>query len=182
MDLCEYLEWRQAFLTRPIGRPLNTPRGRCIVGKSFTLNWRTNPNWHMRNRDIEDAEFNLIFHGQDMSSEMKEKLYGNDEQLYQAYKSLNIHSLLTNGKRRMSRKNIIFNKECCLCYWQLHGDELTVISRSLDVQRAGISDLVVINRCAHDLGCKNVQLVTLNNHVYDNRDEIARRTNENPGL
>lgn len=182
MDICEYLEWRQAFLQSPVGRPLNTPRGKCIVGKSFTLNWKARPDWHMKNRELEDAEFNLIYHGEDMNSDWKEKLYGNDEPLYQAYKSLHVETLLTNGKRRLSRKNIIFNKECCLCYWQLHGDELTVISRSLDVQRAGLSDLVIVNRIAVELGCSSCQLVTLNNHVYLDRDNIARRTNENPGL
>ena len=182
MDICEYLEWRQAFLQKPIGRPLNTPRGKCIVGKSFTLYWTARRDWHLRNRELEDAEFNLIFNGQDMSPEWKERLYGNDQLLYEAYKSLHISTLATNGKRRMSRKNIIFNRECCLCYWQLHGDELTVISRSLDVQRAGLSDVVIINRIAVELGCRNIQLVTLNNHVYENRDTIARRTNENPGL
>lgn len=182
MDLSEYLEWRQAFLLGPVGRPLNTPRGKCIVGKSFTLDWTVRPNWHLRNRELEEAEFNLIYYGKDMSPEWKEKLYGDDDELYEAYKTLHVGSLINNGKRRMSRKNIVFNKDCCLCYWQLHGDTLTVISRSLDVQRAGISDLVIINRAAKLLDCKDVHLVTLCNHVYKNRDTIARRTNENPGL
>lgn len=176
MDLCEYLEWRQEFLSNPVGRPLQTPRGSCVVGKSFTLDWTVRADWHLRNKQLEDAEFELIYHGKDMDPFWKDRLYGDDEELYQAYKSLHIATLLSNGKRRLSRKNIIFNKECCLCYWQLHGDQLTVISRSLDIQRAGLSDLVVVNRIAQNLGCKNVQLITLCNHVYDNRDEIARRT------
>ena len=177
MDIGEYLEWRQAFLQKPIGTPLNTPRGKCIVGKSFTIDSLVRDNYHMKNRELEDAEYNLIYHGQDMSKEWKDKLYGDDNELYKAYKSLNISSLLTNGKRRMSRKNIIFNKECCLCYWQLHGDCLTVISRSWDIQRAGISDLILVNRIAKDLGCKFFRIVTLCNHVYEDREHIARRTN-----
>lgn len=179
MDICEYLEWRQAFLAKPIGTSLNTPRGKCIVGKSFTIDSPVRPNYHLKNRELEDAEYNLIYHGQDMSKEWKDKLYGDDDALYEAYKSLNIASLLTNGKRRMSRKNIIFNKECCLCYWQLHGDWLTVISRSWDIQRAGMSDLIIVNRAAIDLGCKFFRIVTLCNHVYEDREHIARRNDEN---
>lgn len=175
MNIHEYLEWRNKFLTAPIGRPLKTPRGNCIVGESFTIENEVIPDWHLRNRQLEDAEYTLIMFGQDMSPDWKERLYGNDTELYNAYKSLNIHSLITNGKRRMSRKNIIFNRECCLCYWQLHGDTLTVISRSLDVQRAGVSDMVIVNRAAIELGCKQFKVVTLCNHVYENRDVIARR-------
>lgn len=175
MDICEYLEWRQAFLAKPTGHHLNTPRGGCIVGRDFTIHSVTRPDWHLKNRELEDAEFNLMMYGQDPTPEWKEKLYGDDAPLYLAYKGLHLESLTKNGKRRLSRKNIIFNKECCLCYWQLHGDELTVISRSWDIQRAGLSDLILVNRIALELGCKTFRLVTLCNHVYDNRDTIARR-------
>ena len=90
MDLCEYLEWRQEFLSNPVGRPLQTPRGSCVVGKSFTLDWVVRDNWHLRNRQLEDAEFELIYHGKDMDPYWKDRLYGDDEELYQAYKSLRI--------------------------------------------------------------------------------------------
>ena len=136
----------------------------------------------MQNRDLEDAEFNLIFHGQDMTPEWRDKLYGNDDDLYNAYKSLHVETLATNGKRRLSRKNIIFNKECCLCYWQLHGQELTVISRSWDIQRAGLSDLILVNRAAQMLGCKMFRIVTLCNHVYEDRNTIARRHDAPAGV
>lgn len=175
MNIHEYLEWRNKFLTAPIGRLLSTPRGNCTVGESFTVEDAVRPDWHLKNKELEDSEYNLIFKGQDMTPDWRAKLYGNDDDLYNAYKSLHIETLLTNGKRRLSRKNIIFNRECCLCYWQLHGDTLTVISRSLDVQRAGISDMVIINRAAIELGCNRFKVVTLCNHVYENRDVIARR-------
>lgn len=182
MDIAEYLEWRRAFLTNPIGRPLDTPRGKCIVGRDFTIDALVRHGWHMKNKDLEDAEFNLIFYGKDMLPDWRAKLYGNDDELYEAYKSLHIETLATNGKRRLSRKNIIFNKECCLCYWQLHGTNLTVISRSWDIQRAGLSDLILVNRAAQMLGCKTFKLVTLCNHVYENRDVIARRMDEPAGI
>lgn len=175
MNLTEYTKWRQAFLNSPVGHPLSSPRGNCIVGESFTIENEVVPGWHLKNKDLEDAEYNLIMFGQDMTPEWRERLYGNDDELYEAYKSLNVISLIKNGKRRLSRKNIIFNKECCLCYWQLHGDTLTVISRSLDVQRAGLSDIVIINRAAIELGCTNFKIITLCNHVYENRDVVARR-------
>jgi hypothetical protein len=182
MDIAEYREWRRAFLANPVGTPLDTPRGKCIVGRDFTIHALVRHGWHMQNRDLEDAEFNLIFHGQDMSPEWRDKLYGNDDDLYNAYKSLHVETLATNGKRRASRKNIIFNKECCLCYWQLHGQELTVISRSWDIQRAGLSDLILVNRAAQMLGCKMFRIVTLCNHVYEDRNTIARRHDAPAGI
>lgn len=179
MNIENYLDWRQAFLKLPIGDDLSTPRGDCIVSDRIIIQDNVKPNWHLKNRKLEDAEFKLMFYGADMDKAMKDKLYGNDEELYQAYKSLNISSLVTNGKRRLSRKNIIFNKECCLCYWQLHGDMLTVISRSWDIQRAGLSDLVIINRIAQLLDCKRIYVIGLCNHVYKDRENIARRHDEN---
>lgn len=179
MNIENYLDWRQAFLKLPIGDDLSTPRGDCIVSDRIIIQDNVKPDWHLKNRALEDAEFKLMFYGADMDKTMKDKLYGNDEELYQAYKSLNISSLVTNGKRRLSRKNIIFNKECCLCYWQLHGDMLTVISRSWDIQRAGLSDLVIINRIAQLLDCKRIYVIGLCNHVYKDRENIARRHDEN---
>lgn len=176
MTLLEYMAWRDRFLSgHEPGRLLNTPRGECLVGEQFMINCEVLDDWHLKNRELEDAEFNLIYFGGDMEPEWKEKLYGDDSDLYLAYKSLNLRTLKTNGKRRNSRKNIYFNKECCLCYWQLHGTELYVVSRSLDLQRAGKSDLVLINRVAKELGCKKWTLVCLCPHVYTDREHIARR-------
>lgn len=179
MNLTQYFRWRERFLSgKEPCRPLSTPRGDCQVGEQLYISDHVCPGWHLDNRALEDAEFNLIFTGTDMSPEWRAKLYGNDDDLYNAYKSLKLQTLATNGKRRFSRKNIYFNKECCLCFWQLHGDELYVVSRSLDVQRAGKSDLVLINRVAHDLGCTKWSLTCLCPHVYNDRTHIARRTNE----
>lgn len=174
----EYLFWRAETLHSPNGTPLMTPRGKCLVLESFLLEIPV-ADWGLRNSELEDAEFNLIFYGEDQPEDWKERLYGNDDDLYKAYKSLHVAMLTENGKRRMSRKNIIFNKECCLTWWQLHGDTLTVISRSLDLQRAGLSDPVIINRAAKKLGCKKWRLISLCTHIYENRGVIARRTNEN---
>lgn len=176
MNIQEYKEWRTSWLKKPTGPKLNTPRGKCTVGMNFEIYDKVRFDLHLKDRELEDAEFNLMFHGIDQSPEMKAKLYGDDEPLYRAYKSLNIHSLVTNGKRRMSRKNIIYNRECCLCFWHLHGDTLTVVSRSWDIQRAGLSDLVIINRAAIELNCTKFRIITMCNHVYDNRETIARRT------
>lgn len=181
MDIAEYLEWRRGFMANPIGQELNSSRGKCIVGRDLTIDALVRHGWHMQNRELEDAEFNLIFHGQDMSPEWRQRLYENDDILYDAYKSLRIDQFL-KCERRTSRKNIIFNRECCLCYWQLRGNNLTVISRSWDIQRAGISDLIIVNRIAGELGCKSFTIITLNNHIYENRDVIARRQDANPGI
>lgn len=173
-----YLKWREKVLAKPVGTSLDTPRGRCTVLDSFILEMPVE-DWHLKNRALEDEEFNLMFMGEDQSILWRSKLYGDDDDLYKAYKSLHVAMLTRNGKRLMSRKNIIFNKECCLTWWQLHGDMLTVISRSLDIQRAGISDPVIINRAAQELGCKRWRLISLCTHVYDNRDTIARRNDAN---
>lgn len=175
MNLNEYIKWREEFLDAPKGRVLMSPRGECIVGEQLMITSETLEDYHLRNHELEDAEYGLIFDGKDMSDEWKTRLYGDDDDLYNAYKSLNVHSLISNGKRRLSRKNIIFNKECCLCYWQLHGDELYVVSRSLDVQRAGKSDIIIVNRIAHDLGCTKWIMMCLNPHIYTDRSTIARR-------
>ena len=175
MTIEEYLVWRKNFLALPLGKKLETPRGECIVGDSLFIEDDVRPNWHLKNRELEDAEFRLIMYSEDMSPEMHEKLYANDDKLYAAYKSLNLISLITNGKRRQSRKNIIQNSECCLTYWQLHDDTLTVISRSWDIQRAGLSDLVIANRVACVLNCARIRFVSLCSHVYTDRENIARR-------
>lgn len=176
MKLDEYLIWRDEMLMldRP-GHLLDTPRGECSVVSQIMVQNEARRDWHMRQRAIEDAEFNLIYLGLDMDPAMKEKLYGDDEDLYQEYKSLNLRSLTTNGKRRNSRKNIIFNKACCLCFWQLHADELYVVSRALDLQHAGKSDLVLVNRVAEQLGCSRWTFVGLCNHIYTDRTKVARR-------
>ena len=175
MNLEEYIRWRDNFLANPKGRLLQSPRGECTVGEQFMIKNDVVPGLHLGNTELEEAEYRLIFWGDDMAPEWKERLYGQDDELYNEYKSLHIFTLVNNGKRRLSRKNIIFNKECCLCYWQLHGDELYVVSRSLDLQRAGRSDIIIINRAAQALGCTKWTLVCLNPHVYTDRSTIARR-------
>lgn len=182
MNIEDYIRWRHHRLQNTHGVDVDTPRGPCKVFTPISITDCCVPPFHIKNKDLEDTEYNLIYHGIDMSPEWKEKLYGNDDALYDAYKSLNISTLATNGKRRFSRKNIIFNKECCLCYWQLFGNQLFVISRSLDVQRAGLSDLAIVSRAAFDLGCTAFTLQVLIPHVYNNRTEIARRHNENTGI
>lgn len=162
------------MLNRP-GRILQTPRGECGVVSQIMVQSDIVNDFHMKDFEIENAEFNLIYFGLDMSADMKTRLYGDDDSLYNEYKSLQVRTLATNGKRRDSRKNIIFNKQCCLSWWQLHGDELYVVSRSLDLQRAGLSDVVIINRVARQLGCKRWTFVGLCNHVYTDRTKIARR-------
>ena len=176
LSLQEYLQWRQEVLSldKP-GRVLQTPRGECSVVSQVMVQSEVVNDFHMKNFEIENAEFNLIYFGIDMDKDMKTRLYGDDEALYNEYRSLNIRSLANNGKRRDSRKNIIFNKQCCLSWWQLHGDELYVVSRSLDLQRAGLSDVVLVNRIARQLGCKRWAFVGLCNHVYTDRTKIARR-------
>ena len=176
LSLQEYLQWRQEVLNhdKP-GHVLQTPRGECSVVNQVMVQSEVLNDFHMKNFEIENAEFNLIYFGIDMDKDMKTRLYGDDEALYNEYRSLNIRSLANNGKRRDSRKNIIFNKQCCLSWWQLHGDELYVVSRSLDLQRAGLSDVVLVNRVARQLGCKHWTFVGLCNHVYTDRTKIARR-------
>lgn len=185
-DIETYKDWRANWLKNTSGVPLETPRGPCVVGPRLHITDLVKPNWHMHNRAIEDAEYDLIYIGRDMTPEMKERLYGDDEKLYQAYKSLGIVRLGTwvasGEKRAESRKNIIFNKECCLAYWQLHRDSLTVISRSWDIQRAGISDLVIVNRIAEALHCNRFELISLCTHAYCDRDHIARRNDESPRI
>ena len=134
--ISDYLAWRDTQLRCGTGQPLDTPRGHCQVYDKVIIQDTVRPDWHMKNREIEDAEFRLLFYGTDMQPGMRERLYSNDDDLYNAYKSLRLVTLGTNGKRRNSRKNIIYRNECCLCYWQLHGDTLIVISRSWDLQRA----------------------------------------------
>lgn len=175
MNLEQYIRWRENFLANPKGRLLQSSRGECTVGEKLMITNDVVPGLHLDNKGLEEAEYRLIFWGEDMTPEWKDRLYGQDDDLYNAYKSLKLFSLVNNGKRRLSRKNIIFNKECCLCYWQLHGDELYVVSRSLDVQRAGKSDIILINRAAIALGCTNWTLICLNPHVYTDRSTIARR-------
>ena len=175
LSLNEYLEWRKSVLAEPNGRKLQTPRGECTVVNQIMVQSEVVYDFHMKDFEIENAEFNLIFFGIPMDKNMKTRLYGDDEALYNEYLSLNIRSLANNGKRRDSRKNIIFNKQCCLSYWQLHGEELYVVSRSLDLQRAGLSDVVLVNRIARQLGCKRWTFVGFINHVYTDRTKIARR-------
>jgi hypothetical protein len=176
LSLQEYLRWRGEILALKCpGRVVQTPRGECSVFNQVMVRNEVVDDLHMQNFDIENAEFNLIYFGLDMDKDMKNRLYGDDEDLYNEYRSLNIRSLATNGKRRDSRKNIIFNKQCCLSWWQLHGDELYVVSRSLDLQRAGLSDVVLVNRIARQLGCTRWTFVGLINHVYTDRTKIARR-------
>lgn len=182
LSIPEYLEYRNNILRLPVGDIVDTPRGECTVIDDFVVMDDVRPDWHMKNRELEDAEYNLIMHGIEQTPEWKAKLYENDEQLYQAYKSLMVASLTTNGKRRNSRKNIIFNRKCCLCYWQLRGNTLRVVSRSWDIQRAGISDLIIVNRAAAELGCKRFMLYSFCGHVYTNRDTIARRKDEDTGV
>lgn len=176
MNLEQYFRWRDRFLSgQEPTRQLSSSRGECQVGEQLFISDNVLPDWHLNNKALEDAEFNLMFNGIDMSPEWKAKLYENDDNLYDAYKSLNLRTLATNGNRRFSRRNIYFNKECCLCFWQLHGNELYVISRSLDVLHAGKSDLVLVNRVANELGCNKWLLVCLCPHVYNDRTKIARR-------
>ena len=185
-DIETYKVWRKQWLADTSGVLLDTPRGPCIVGPRLHICDTVQRDWHMKDRAIEDAEYDLIYIGRDMAPEMKERLYGDDEKLYQAYKCLGIVRLGTwvasGEKRAESRKNIIFNKECCLAYWQLHKDSLTVVSRSWDIQRAGISDLVLVNRIAASLHCKTFELISLCTHAYCDRDHIARRNDESPRI
>lgn len=178
MTIDDYFTWRKNWLAHTTGSLLDTPRGKCIVCDDIIIRDTVRPDWHMANRDIEDAEYNLIYNGMDMPSAMYSRLYDNDAELYEAYKSLKVCTLLTNGKRRASRKNIIFNRETCLCYFQLQGSRLIVISRSWDIQRAGLSDLYVVNRIAESLGCTHFVFYCLCPHVYVDRNHIARRNDK----
>jgi len=175
MNIEQYLQWRQDWLKSPVGHNLLSHRGECIVGKRFIIEDKVRQDFHLKNRALEDAEFNLLFFGKDMDQAMKDRLYENDYDLYEAYKSLRVERLKL--KRRTSRKNIVFNSECCLCFWHLYRDTLTVMSRSWDIKTAGLSDLVIINRAALELDCDRIQVITLNNHVYKDTTKVARRTN-----
>lgn len=172
MNIKEYLAWRDLYLKQPEGQIFMSNRGSCVIGPSFTIEDVVRDDWHMRARDIEDAEFNLIYFGADQPEVIKARLYDKDEALYNSYKQLKIERLKLGDRK--SRKNIICVPECCLCYWQVFNDTLIVISRSWDIQRAGLSDLVIANRVAKMLDCKYLRFVTLNNHVYLDREHIAR--------
>lgn len=177
MNIADFKTWRKQELERDLSSAdkLIGARGPYVTLERIKIEDTVQPDLHLKNRAIEDAEFELVFNSKDPSPEMREKLYGNDDALYEAYKSLHIASF-ANVKRRESRNNVIVRKECCLCYWQLFCDELIVVSRSWDIQRAGLSDVVIVNRIAHELGCKRFSIYTLNNHIYENRDTVARRT------
>jgi len=118
------------------------------------------------------AEFDLVWNGAINVKSIIDKLYEYDEQLLAAYKKLNVHNL--SGKDK-SRNNVTVVAECCLAYWSFVNGRLTVISRSMDIQRAGITDALVVAACAHKLGAAEWMLVNLHPHVYQRRDVVARR-------
>ena len=184
-NISTYTLWREKTLASGIehtGLRLQSPRGEYVKADQFVLATQVDQDFGLKNKEIEDAEFNLIMWGIEPSKEMYDKLYKDDRKLYDAYRSLEVATLATNGKRRDSRSNIVFNKRCCLCYFQLFADTLIVISRSLDLLRAGKSDIAVVNRIAQRLGCQRFTFICLNPHIYVDATKVARRTDETSGI
>ena len=113
-------------------------------------------------------EANIAYEPARMTAEEKDALLA-------AYRKLDLERHF-NQKRRLSRSNVVCVPECCLCYWQQHDQHLTVVSRSLDVKRAGLSDLVIVNRIALAQRCTTFTFHAVCPHIYTDSSKIARRS------
>lgn len=173
----EYRFWRKQMLADPPDDIIETARGTCHRLEPFIVHDHVDPDFHIKARDIEDAEFALIYHGKIIDPATIACLYENDDTLLTAYRKLGLERHL-NQKRRFSRNNVVCVPECCLCYWQQHDQRLTVISRSLDVQRAGLSDLAIVNRIALAQLCTTFTFHAVCPHIYTDSSKIARRSDE----
>lgn len=173
-DVKSYIEWRAQQLKRPTGNIYQTRRGEFVAVPQFTVQDTVQPDWHLHNRSIEDAEFNLIWDGTITNKLVIDALYENDDELLNNYKSLHICNLA--NRKMSSRNNVICNTACCLSYWQLINDTFITVSRSLDLRCAGLSDVIIVNRIAHMLGCKQFVFIANCPHIYTNDNKIARRS------
>ena len=70
LSLEEYLEWRKSVLAEPKGRKLQTPRGECTVVNQVMVQSEVIYDFHMKDFEIENAEFNLIFFGIPMDKQI----------------------------------------------------------------------------------------------------------------
>lgn len=173
--LGEYREWRKQMLAEPAGDTIETPRGSCIRLEPFIIYGKSNADFGIHANHIVDAEYALIFRNKIIDQAVIDKLYENDDALLAAYRKLDLERRF-NEKRRFSRKNIVCVPECCLSYWQLHDQHLTVVSRSLDIQRAGLSDIAVVKRVALAMCASTFTFHAVCPHIYNDRTKIARRT------
>ena len=178
MTIDDYMNWRKNILLFDTDSfpKIETRRGMCGVVSNFIIFDNVDKNRHMLNTQIEDAEFNLIYYGKEPSPETKERLYKDDDEMYNAY--LNLRICRFKNAITSSRNNVICEPKCCMNYWQLYLDTLFVISRSLDLKCAGISDIIVANRIAAELGARKLHITAIAPHIYIDRKNIARRKNE----
>lgn len=172
-NLAEYISWKNAMLRSPHGERITSKRGEYIQLHAFVITDIVNPDFHLKNKRIENAEFSLILDGKIYDAETINYLYENDDELLAAYKRLRIRRFADCNKK--SRNNVICEPKCCLAYWQINCDELSVVSRSLDMCRAGLSDVVVVNQAACLLGCKQFNITVVSPHIYMDKTKIARR-------
>lgn len=174
MTIDDYMNWRKSVLFDADSFPkIETRRGMCSVVSNFIIFDNVDKNRHMLNTQIEDAEFNLIYYGKEQSPKIKEQLYKDDDEMYNAY--LNLRICRFKNAITSSRNNVICEPKCCMNYWQLYLDTLFVVSRSLDLRCAGISDIIVANRIAAELGAQKLHIVAIAPHIYTDRKNIARR-------
>lgn len=171
----EYKAWRKQMLANPPDDIIKTPRGTCHRLKPFIVHDRADSDFHLKSMEIEDAEFALVYHNKITNPTIIARLYENDDALLAAYRKLDLERHF-NQKRRLSRSNVVCVPECCLCYWQQHDQHLTVVSRSLDVKRAGLSDLVIVNRIALAQRCTTFTFHAVCPHIYTDSSKIARRS------
>lgn len=175
--LDEYVEWRKRMLANPPPDIIETPRGSCHRLEPFVIHDKVRPGFHLKAQAIEDAEFSLIYHNSVTDDQTIARLYENDDALLAAYRQLDLERRFSR-RRRLSRKNIVCVPGCCLCYWQQHDQNLTAIARSLDLHRAGLSDVAVVNRIAIAQHCTDFTFHAVCPHIYTDKTKVARRANE----
>lgn len=121
---------------------------------------------------IIDAETLIMWNGTIRDPEIVQRCYENDDEMLNAYKSLQLHRLRDKNN---SRNNVIHVADCCLCTWQFTGNTLFVHSRSMDVRAAGLSDPSVVNNIAKGLHADKWIIYVHQPHVYLDKTKIARR-------
>lgn len=69
-------------------------------------------------------------------------------------------------KKRFSKNNVACNANTCLSYFQVYGDSLFVVSRSLDIACGFKADILTIKYIADKLECKDICWMIIAPHQY----------------
>lgn len=157
-------------------RIYNSKRGQYEVMDPYEISGVEPPKLSKRAEAIAISEYEILVHkARDINN-----LYENDGHLIDAYKRSDykafINRCITNNTSKNNCLHIIGG---CLSLIHFTPECLTVVSRSMDYDKAHVTDAYIAYLFMKATGAKSWKLISLNPHRYLDKTQIARRDGHN---